>query len=105
MIKSNIKNEILTMNRDELKQLSDTIRYRRDELSQEEKDSFKVGDSVYFMHNNQRQYGTITKKNPKKLKVNLWVNRFQSWGVPPSLLIPTERDKNEVIKAHKALNA
>ena len=105
MINSNIKNQILTMTRGELKELSNTIRYRRDELSKEEKDSFKVGDSVYFMHNNKKNYGTITKKNPKKLKVDLWLNRFESWGVPPSMLIPTERDKNEVIKEHKSLNA
>ena len=73
---------------DDLKSISDLIKMRRDQLSQETMRELVVGDKVEFeSRKNNKIQGTIVKKNIKRLVVSTNEGR---WNVPASLLTKVE---------------
>ena len=85
---SNCKTLILDMDTEQLDELIHTIKYRRDEINRELKDSFVVGDKVWFTHSrdNKTINGTVSKVNRKRLVVKEDNNEWMAWNVPPSIL-------------------
>ena len=85
---SNCKTLILDMDTEQLDELIHTIKYRRDEINRELKDSFIVGDRVWFTHHNNSKTvsGTISKINRKRIVVKEDDNEWMAWNVPPSIL-------------------
>ena len=85
---NNCKTFVLTMDRKQLDELVDTIKYRRDELNRKLKDSFSVGDKVSFIssRDNKTINGTVSKVNRKRLVVKEDNSEWMAWNVPPSIL-------------------
>ena len=64
-----IKSQILSMDNSQLKEIAETIKFRRGTLGQIKKNSFNVGDKVYFEYKGGRVYGKVTGIMKKNIKV------------------------------------
>ena len=75
---------VMQMNNDELNELSNLIRTRREILSLEAKSKFSVGDKVSFKRKDGTVFiGVIYKVNRKRIDVKTDKGR---WNVPPTML-------------------
>ena len=81
-----IKSQILSMDVSQLKEISETVKYRRGALGQLKKNSFSVGDKVYFEYKGGRIYGKVTGIMRKNIKVEEIENKWKVWNVHPSFL-------------------
>jgi len=77
-IKTDVRNG--GYNHDELAEL---IAYTRAVMTDQAKDSIKVGSSVWVIQKTKRTSGTVTKVNIKKCLVDM---RGRSYSVPLSML-------------------
>ena len=68
---------------DELDQVSNIVKYRRDFDRQKSKNAMFVGCNVSFVHKGVLHEGTITKINNKSVKVKVGL---QIWNCSPNLL-------------------
>ena len=82
-----IQGKIMGLNNDDLNNLIDTIKFRRNQISQEAKRLFKVGDSVFFVGKKGKGNveGKITKINKKYIIVDE-THGMMTWRVSPTLL-------------------
>ena len=82
-----IQGKIMGLNNDDLNNLIDTIKFRRNQISQEAKRLFKVGDSVFFVgkKGKGKVEGKITKINKKYIIVDE-THGMMTWRVSPTLL-------------------
>jgi hypothetical protein len=78
-----VKATILSSNREEINEIVELIKIRKEILSKEEMFAMKVGNKVSFLHKGAKILGTIRKKNIKRLVVDTEIG---SWNVPSSLL-------------------
>jgi len=88
--------DIYTLNTDELNQVIDAVKLRRNQLHSLDARSLKVGDRVSF----QGRYGRTEKGTVEKIKIKYVLVRTDSgtrWNVPGSHLTP--------IKTKEAINA
>jgi hypothetical protein len=88
--------DIYTLNTDELNQVIDAVKLRRNQLHSLDARSLKVGDRVSF----QGRYGRTEKGTVEKIKIKYVLVRTDSgtrWNVPGSHLTP--------IKNEEAINA
>ncbi|MBC8146858.1 MAG: hypothetical protein H8E98_02600 [Bacteroidetes bacterium] len=94
MLKSELEKEIRKLKTiDELKEVYEFIKYQRSLLINLKLTGLKVNDRVSFEWNNMTLKGTITKINPKKVKVTSDHNgRF---SIPALSLTKLENEKNE----------
>ena len=70
----------------DLNNLIDTIKFRRNQISQEAKRLFKVGDKVFFLNKKKGKVdGMVTKINKKYIIVDE-THGMMSWRVSPTLL-------------------
>ena len=82
-----IKAEVLSMDRGQLKDLVETIQYRKQEISQQEKNKYSVGDLVSFKSRaGTKISGKVIKLNPKSIQVEDLENKWNVWNVSPSFL-------------------
>ena len=81
-----IQGKIMGLNNDDLNNLIDTIKFRRNQISQEAKRLFKVGDKVFFLNKKKGKVeGMVTKINKKYIIVDE-THGMMSWRVSPTLL-------------------
>ena len=87
-----IQGKVMSLNNDDLNSLVDIIKFRRNQISQEAKKLFKVGDKVSFVGNKNRGKveGKINKINKKYIIVDETNGStgsiLQTWRCPPELL-------------------
>jgi len=77
-------NAINAMNSDELEQIVDAIKLRRNYLSRQTARALAVGDSVKFDARGRVVRGTVFKINPKTVIV--MEQGYGKWKVPASML-------------------
>ena len=82
-----IQSKVMGLDNDDLNNLIDSIKFRRNQIQQEAKRLFKVGDKVFFVgkRNKGKVEGKITKINKKYIVVDE-INGMMSWRVSPTLL-------------------
>ena len=83
---NSIKSQILSMDNSQLKEIAETIKYRRSALGQLMKNSFDVGDKVYFEHKGKKVYGKVTGIMKKNIKVEELDDKWRVWNVHPTFL-------------------
>ena len=79
--------DIYTLNTDELNQIIDAVKLRRNQLHSLDARSLKIGDRVSF----QGRYGRTEKGTVEKIKIKYVLVRTDSgtrWNVPGSHLTP-----------------
>ena len=84
---NNIVNNIYKLEHiDDLNAISSAIRSRKDELYNRMKNTFKVGQQVWFLSKtrNEKVFGVISKINKKNIQVE--VDKYSTWNVHPSFL-------------------
>ena len=84
---NNIVNNIYKLEHiDDLNAISSAIRSRKDELYNRMKNTFKVGQQVWFLSKtrNEKVFGVISKINKKNIQVE--VDKYNTWNVHPSFL-------------------
>ena len=84
---NNIVNNIYKLeNIDDLNAISSAIRSRKDELYNRMKNTFKIGQQVWFLSKtrNEKVFGVISKINKKNIQVE--VDKYNTWNVHPSFL-------------------
>ena len=71
---------------DDLDAISSAIRSRKDELYNRMKNTFKVGQQVWFLSKtkNEKIYGVVYKIDKKNIQVE--VDKHNIWRCSPSLL-------------------
>ena len=74
---------IMDANITELKSIQDLLALRRDQLCQNNMQSFNVGDKVSFLNKGVKVIGTIRKKNIKRIVVD---TAGGGWNIPATLL-------------------
>tara|TARA_Y100000310_G_scaffold232736_1_gene235594 strand:+ start:235 stop:510 length:276 start_codon:yes stop_codon:yes gene_type:complete len=81
-----IKAMILNMDNDDLNELIDVIKLRRNQISSDAKKKFKVGDKVFFVSKKVGKVsGNVIKINPKYILIDQ-TNGMSEWRVSPTLL-------------------
>tara|TARA_Y100001963_G_scaffold96355_1_gene132665 strand:- start:1891 stop:2211 length:321 start_codon:yes stop_codon:yes gene_type:complete len=81
-----VQTMIMTMDSDEMNEVIEMIKFRRNQIQSEAKKMFKVGDKVYFVSKRQGKiYGTVEKINRKYIIIDQ-TNGMMSWRVSPSFL-------------------
>ena len=81
-----VQTMIMTMDSDEMNEVIEMIKFRRNQIQSEAKKMFKVGDKVYFVSKKQgKVYGTVEKINRKYIVIDQ-TNGMMSWRVSPSFL-------------------
>ena len=81
-----IQSKIMGLDNDDLNNLIDTIKFRRNQIQQEAKRLFKVGDKVFFLNKKKGKVeGMVTKINKKYIVVDE-THGMMSWRVSPTLL-------------------
>ena len=78
-----IKATIFSSNREEINAIVELVKIRKEMLSKEKMSEMKVGDKVSFIHKGAKIFGTIRKKNIKRLVVDTEIG---GWNIPASLL-------------------
>ena len=68
---------------EEINELVELIRIRKEILSKEKMNSMEVGDKVFFITKGKKVQGTIRKKNIKRLVVD---TKQGGWNIPASML-------------------
>ena len=86
-----IKTKILSMDISELKEIAETIKFRRGALGQIKKNSFSIGDKVYFEYKGGKIYAKVTGIMKKNVKVEELDNKLKVWTVHPSFLTITNK--------------
>ena len=82
-----IKAEVLSMDKGQLKDLVETIQYRRQLINQQEKNKYSIGDLVSFESRaGTKISGKVIKLNPKSIQVEDLENKWNVWNVSPSFL-------------------
>lgn len=84
---TNIVNSIYEVDSiDDLDAISSAIRSRKDELYNRMKNTFKVGQQVWFLSKTRREkvFGVISKINKKNVQVV--VDKYSTCNVHPSFL-------------------
>ena len=77
---------IMKLDFDECGKLYDVIKLRRDQISNEAKKKFKVGDKVFFVSKKVGKVsGNVIKINPKYILIDQ-INGMTEWRVSPTLL-------------------
>ena len=69
----------------EIKQIVDIIKIRKETLAKEIINSYNIGDAVQFEHNGRKIKGTIAKVKIKRISVKTDEGR---WDVPALVLQP-----------------
>ena len=71
---------------DDLDAISSAIRSRKDELYNRMKNTFKVGQQVWFLSKTKKEkvFGVISKINTKNIQVV--VDKYSTWNIHPSFL-------------------
>ena len=81
-----VQTMIMTMDSDEMNEVIEMIKFRRNQIQSEAKKMFKIGDKVYFVSKRQGKiYGTVEKINRKYIIIDQ-TNGMMSWRVSPSFL-------------------
>ena len=81
-----IQGKIMGLDNDDLNNLIDSIKFRRNQIQQEAKRLFKVGDKVFFLNKKKGKVeGMVTKINKKYIIVDE-THGMMSWRVSPTLL-------------------
>ena len=81
-----IQGKIMGLNNNDLNNLIDTIKFRRNQIQQEAKRLFKIGDKVFFLNKKKGKVeGMVTKINKKYIIVDE-THGMMSWRVSPTLL-------------------
>ena len=70
-INYSIRQEIMSMNKEQIDCVIQAINDRRTMLQLEERAKFSVGDSVWFESKGKKYSGKITKMNPKSIQVKV----------------------------------
>jgi Mor family transcriptional regulator len=70
-------------NNQEITELVELIKIRKETLSKEKMNAMEVGDKVFFISKGSKITGTIRKKNIKRLVVD---TEQGGWNIPASML-------------------
>ena len=83
-----VKTTIFNADNEEINEIAELIRMRKEMLSKEKMREMNVGDKVFFMSKGSKVMGTIRKKNIKRLVVD---TDQGGWNVPASMLTLVEQ--------------
>ena len=76
-------NEVKYADYNEIQQIVEIIKIRKETLAKEKINTYKIGDMVEFEHNNKTIKGTISKVKIKRISVQTDNGR---WDVPALVL-------------------
>jgi hypothetical protein len=82
-----VKTTIFNADNEEINEIAELIRMRKEMLSKEKMREMNVGDKVFFMSKGSKVKGTIRKKNIKRIVVD---TDQGGWNVPASMLTLVE---------------
>ena len=82
-----VKTTIFNADNEEINEIAELIRIRKEMLSKQKMNELKVGDKVFFISKGSKVMGTIRKKNIKRLVVD---TDQGGWNVPASMLTLVE---------------
>ena len=83
-----VKTTIFNADNEEVNEIAELIRIRKEMLSKQKMNEMKVGDKVFFMSKGSKVNGTIRKKNIKRIVVD---TDQGGWNVPASMLTLVEQ--------------
>jgi hypothetical protein len=82
-----VKTTIFNADNEEVNEIAELIRMRKEMLSKQKMNEMNVGDKVFFMSKGSKVKGTIRKKNIKRIVVD---TDQGGWNVPASMLTLVE---------------
>ena len=82
-----VKTTIFNADNEEINEIAELIRMRKEMLSKEKMREMNVGDKVFFMSKGSKVKGTIRKKNIKRIVVD---TPEGGWNVPANMLTLVE---------------
>jgi Mor family transcriptional regulator len=82
-----VKTTIFNADNEEINEIAELIKIRKEMLSKQKMNEMKVGDKVFFMSKGSKINGTIRKKNIKRIVVD---TNKGGWNVPASMLTLVE---------------
>ena len=82
-----VKTTIFNADNEEINEIAELIRMRKEMLSKEKMREMNVGDKVFFISKGSKVKGTIRKKNIKRIVVD---TDQGGWNVPASMLTLVE---------------
>ena len=83
-----VKTTIFNADNEEVNEIAELIRMRKEMLSKQKMNEMNVGDKVFFMSKGSKVNGTIRKKNIKRIVVD---TDQGGWNVPASMLTLVEQ--------------
>tara|TARA_R110002051_G_scaffold229348_1_gene291359 strand:+ start:111 stop:383 length:273 start_codon:yes stop_codon:yes gene_type:complete len=83
-----VKTTIFNADNEEVNEIAELIRIRKEMLSKQKMNEMNVGDKVFFMSKGSKVNGTIRKKNIKRIVVD---TDQGGWNVPASMLTLVEQ--------------
>ena len=91
-----IKKAIATMDLIEMREILLTVQARREQIADGKRFAFTIGMEVKFNNKSRVHFGTITKINPKTIKVSVYkindtkLTTIQRWNTYPNSLTINE---------------
>ena len=82
-----VKTTIFNADNEEVNEIAELIRMRKEMLSKEKMRQMNIGDKVFFISKGSKVKGTIRKKNIKRIVVDTDPG---GWNVPASMLTLVE---------------
>ena len=82
-----VKTTIFNADNEEVNEIAELIRMRKEMLSKEKMRQMNIGDKVFFISKGSKVKGTIRKKNIKRIVVD---TDQGGWNVPASMLTLVE---------------
>tara|TARA_B100000809_G_scaffold258713_1_gene302372 strand:+ start:314 stop:586 length:273 start_codon:yes stop_codon:yes gene_type:complete len=82
-----VKTTIFNADNEEVNEIAELIRIRKEMLSKEKMREMNIGDKVFFISKGSKVKGTIRKKNIKRIVVD---TDQGGWNVPASMLTLVE---------------
>ena len=82
-----VKTTIFNADNEEVNEIAELIRMRKEMLSKQKMNEMNVGDKVFFISKGSKVKGTIRKKNIKRIVVD---TDQGGWNVPASMLTLVE---------------
>tara|TARA_E500000305_G_scaffold61848_1_gene49325 strand:+ start:117 stop:392 length:276 start_codon:yes stop_codon:yes gene_type:complete len=83
---NSIQSQILSMDKNQLDKIYETIKHRRNALAHLKKNEFSVGDIVSFKYKREIVIGKVTDIMRKNIKVQDTDDKWRVFNVHPSYL-------------------
>jgi uncharacterized protein YkvS len=81
---------VYQMDNDQLSQIIEAVKLKRQHLTKQNIRSFSIGDIVEYQGKNGHTQGVVTKINRKYVVVDVGIRTTQLWRVPANMLTKKE---------------